>query len=57
MDWTIIVLSSLAGAMLVSSTFAASPLVDAAVFAMLTAVGIVVQYSVLTGRRRRPLPR
>jgi hypothetical protein len=57
MDWAIIVLSSLAGATLVVSTFAASPVLDAAVLAMLTAIGIVVQYSILAGRRRGTMQR
>jgi hypothetical protein len=51
------VLSSLAGATLVVSTFAASPVLDAAVLAMLTAIGIVVQYSILAGRRRGTMQR
>jgi hypothetical protein len=52
-DWTIIVLSALAGAAAVVSVFPLQPLIEAVSFLALAVVGILVQRSMLT-RRRRP---
>jgi hypothetical protein len=52
MDWAIIVLSSLAGAAAIVSTFTSARAIDAVVFVILATIGISVQHTVLTRRRR-----
>lgn len=51
MDWAIIVLSSLAGAAAIMSTFAADPAVEAALFFVLVIIGVLAQWAVLARRR------
>jgi len=49
-DWTIIVLSSLAGAAAILSVVAIQPRIEAGVFLALALVGMLVQWSMLTRR-------
>jgi len=51
-DWTIIVLSALAGAAAIVSVFALQPVVEAVCFLALALVGVLVQRNMLA--RRRP---
>lgn len=50
MDWAIIVLSALAGAAAVVSVFAALPIVKLVSFLVLVAIGVGVQYRVMSRR-------
>lgn len=50
-DWTIIVLSALAGAAAIVSVFALQPLVEAVSFLALALVGVLVQWNMFAGRR------
>jgi hypothetical protein len=52
-DWTIIVLSALAGAAAILSVFALQPFVEALSFLALAVVGMLVQWNMLM-RRRQP---
>jgi hypothetical protein len=52
-DWSIIVLSALAGAAAIVSAFALQPGVEAVSFLALALIGILVQWSMLASRRRR----
>lgn len=50
MDWTIIILSSLAGAAAIVTAIAATPATEAALFFVLAITGVLVQWSVLKRR-------
>jgi hypothetical protein len=52
-DWSIIILSALAGAAAILSVFALQPLVEVASFMLLALAGILVQRSMLA--RRQPV--
>jgi len=51
-DWTIIVLSALAGAAAIVSVFALQTLVETVSFLALAVIGILVQWSLFTRRRQ-----